>query len=107
MKQAGTKKQSTLCNLSAYATAYLTEENEIRGLMLSAYRANEDGERIYTNIWLKPDHFSIKKRSDGAYNLTVKLKEIEKKKEKKEDPTEKDKYRKGGDNFDEDDDLLF
>lgn len=104
MKQAGTKKQSTLCNLSAYATAYLTEENEIRGLMLSAYRENEDGERIYTNIWLKSDHFSIKKRSDGAYNLTVKLKEIEKRKDKKEKPETKEKNRR---DEDDDDDLPF
>lgn len=107
MKQQGTKKQSAICNLSAYATAYLTEENEVRGLMLSAYRTEEDGKRIYTNIWIKPDHFSIKKRSDGGYNLTVKMREIEKKKDKKEDPTEKDKYRDRRGNYDEDDDLPF
>lgn len=104
MKQEGTKKQSTICNLSAYATAYLTEENEVRGLMLSAYRTDADGKRIYTNIWIKPDHFSVKKRQDGGYNLTVKMREIEKKKDKKEKPETKEKNRR---DEDDDDNLPF
>lgn len=78
-KKKGTKKESTLYNLSRYIRVYLEEdsdEEDIRGIMISGYRFDENGEKMYCNIWIDKD-FVIKDRPDGTYTLMLKMVEKE------------------------------
>lgn len=79
-KKKGTKKESTLYNLSRYIRVYPGEdgdtEEEIRGIMISGYRTDSEGNRQYCNIWIDKD-FTIKDRHDGTYILMLKMVEKE------------------------------
>ena len=79
-KKKGTKKESTLYNLSRYIRVYLGEDGdtdgETRGIMISGYRTDSEGSRQYCNIWIDKD-FAIKDRPDGTYTLMLKMVEKE------------------------------
>lgn len=78
-KKKGTKKESTIYNLSRYIRVYLGEdgdEEDIRGIMISGYRLDENGEKMYCNIWIDKD-FAIKDRHDGTYTLMLRMVEKE------------------------------
>lgn len=79
-KKEGTKKESALYNLSRYIRVYLGEdgdtEGETRGIIISGYRTDSEGNRQYCNIWIDKD-FAIKNRHDGAYTLMLKMVEKE------------------------------
>lgn len=69
-----------LFNLSRYATAYV-KEGEVYGVMVIGYRATEDGENKFANIWVPTadNNAKVTKRPDGSFVLSVKLLEVKKK----------------------------
>lgn len=79
-EKKGTKKKSTIYNLSRYIRVYLGEDGDVdgktRGIMISGYRTDSEGDRQYCNIWIDKD-FVIKDRPDGTYTLMLKMVEKE------------------------------
>lgn len=71
-KQGGVKKEDKpLYALSAYARGYLTADERVKGVMLSAYTGSGD-DREYVNVWVMGDFVSVVESKDG--NVIVKIK---------------------------------
>lgn len=122
------KHSNPIYNLSSYATAHYREgkdgKQELYGVSLSGYRTNEDGEREYVNLWVKPENVRIADSHDGGailrlrmVDLTEKFKETDeddedekpsrKKSQKSGAASKKQKSARKEDEDDEDDDIPF
>lgn len=78
-KKKGTQSRMRLFNLSRYVREYYNADGEEvtpRGIMISGYTYDEEGNKQFCNIWVDKD-YSIKKRPDGAYTLMLKMVEKE------------------------------
>ena len=71
MQGRAKKEGKPLYTLSAYARGYLTSDERIKGVMLSAYTGSGD-DREYVNVWVKGDFASVVEAKDG--NIIVKIK---------------------------------
>ena len=79
-KKKGTKEENTLYGLSRYIRVYQGGDGdtggELRGIMITGYRKDSEGNKQYCNIWINKD-YSIKNRSDGCYTLSLRMVEME------------------------------